>query len=245
MRNRARPFLRDVVVNGGVTVHEEWDYDNLNGGTYGHAVTLTVPEEIYFNVMQSQSDVPRQLAEDLNKLNHTPNEYISAVFIEMEPVETDRWREESGVYRPRAVPASVSPGALQRIWGPKHVRVFLSHKASVKKESSQLKEALERCGLAAFVAHEDIEPTEEWRHEIERALFSMDALVAYLRRTITTVSGPTKRSVSPLVAGYRLSLFGSDLIPMALWGKRKASAAALGRIRPQWQLRSLNCSTSA
>jgi hypothetical protein len=34
--------------------------------------------------------------------------------------------------------------------------------------------------VSAFVAHDDIEPTKEWQAEIERALFSMDALVALL-----------------------------------------------------------------
>lgn len=58
--------------------------------------------------------------------------------------------------------------------------MFLSHKAKFKKETSQLKNALAHIGIAAFVAHEDIEPTEEWQREIERALFSMDALVALL-----------------------------------------------------------------
>ncbi len=31
---------------------------------------------------------------------------------------------------------------------------------------------------SAFVAHEDIRPTLEWQHEIERALFCMDAFLA-------------------------------------------------------------------
>lgn len=64
--------------------------------------------------------------------------------------------------------------------GKEPVRVFLSHKSSVKVETSQVKKALAAYGLAAFVAHEDIEPNEEWHREIERALFSMDVLVALL-----------------------------------------------------------------
>lgn len=77
-------------------------------------------------------------------------------------------------------PSLIPSDALSRIWGDGHVRVFLSHKANFKKETSKLKEALARCGISSFVAHEDIEPTEEWLREIERALFSMDALVALL-----------------------------------------------------------------
>jgi hypothetical protein len=43
-----------------------------------------------------------------------------------------------------------------------------------------LKESLASYQVAAFVAHDDIEPTREWQSEIERALRTMDALVAIL-----------------------------------------------------------------
>ena len=39
---------------------------------------------------------------------------------------------------------------------------------------------LEPYGISAFVAHEDIQPSKEWDVEIERALFSMNALCAIL-----------------------------------------------------------------
>jgi hypothetical protein len=173
-------LLREIVVNGVVAIHEEWDYDNWNGGTYGHAITLTVPEDIFMRAMDERDELQSRIVKDLNKLDNSQNEHISAVFIEMNSTEHDRWREESGVYRPPIAPHSIPVDSLQRIWGHQHVRVFLSHKATVKIETAQLKKALLRCGIAAFVAHEDIEPTEEWQREIERALFSMDALVALL-----------------------------------------------------------------
>jgi hypothetical protein len=167
-------------VNGVVSIQEGWDYDNWNGGTYGHAITLTVPEDIFMRAMDMIEDLQSSIATDLNKLNNTQNEHISQVFIEMDVSEHDHWREESGVYRPPMASHSVPANTLARIWGHQHVRVFLSHKATVKVETAQLKRSFLRCGIAAFVAHEDIEPTQEWQKEIERALFSMDALVALL-----------------------------------------------------------------
>ncbi len=65
-------------------------------------------------------------------------------------------------------------------WAGEEARVFLSHLAVNKVETTQLKEQLARYGISAFVAHEDIEPTKEWQTEIESALASMDALVALL-----------------------------------------------------------------
>jgi len=174
------PLLREIVVNAVVSIHEGWDYDNWNGGTYGHAITLSVPVDIFLRVMDAKDNFQTRIAADLNKLDNSQNEHVSQVFIEMSTTEQDRWREESGVYRPPLASRSVPADALHRIWGPHHVRVFLSHKATVKVQASQLKQSFARCGIAAFVAHEDIEPTQEWQREIERALFSMDALVALL-----------------------------------------------------------------
>jgi len=65
-------------------------------------------------------------------------------------------------------------------WGSGEARVFLSHLAKNKVETTQLKEQLESFGISAFVAHEDIEPTKEWQTEIESALATMDALIALL-----------------------------------------------------------------
>jgi hypothetical protein len=67
-----------------------------------------------------------------------------------------------------------------RIWSEKGYRVFLSHKAEVKVETSALKDKLEVFGISAFVAHADIEPTKEWQEEIENALETMHAFVALM-----------------------------------------------------------------
>lgn len=67
-----------------------------------------------------------------------------------------------------------------KFWLPNCFRLFLSHLSSFKFQTSHLQEALKKYGISGFVAHEDIEPTKEWLTEIEKALFSMDALAAIL-----------------------------------------------------------------
>ncbi|MBU4420975.1 MAG: toll/interleukin-1 receptor domain-containing protein [Proteobacteria bacterium] len=67
-----------------------------------------------------------------------------------------------------------------KFWLPNHFRLFLTHLSSFKSQTSKLQKALKHYGISGFVAHEDIEPTKEWLTEIEKALFSMDALVAIL-----------------------------------------------------------------
>lgn len=65
-------------------------------------------------------------------------------------------------------------------WKPGYFKLFISHLASFKKQISQLKIELEKYGISGFVAHENIEPTKEWQDEIEKGLFSMEALCAVL-----------------------------------------------------------------
>lgn len=65
-------------------------------------------------------------------------------------------------------------------WQPGHFRLFMSHLSVHKKTVGSLKRSLEKYGISSFVAHEDIEPTKLWEKEIEKGLFSMDALCAIL-----------------------------------------------------------------
>lgn len=57
-------------------------------------------------------------------------------------------------------------------------RLFLSHLAAHKDKAIRLKEMLAPYHIGAFVAHEDINPTREWQNEIEKALHTMDAMLA-------------------------------------------------------------------
>ena len=69
---------------------------------------------------------------------------------------------------------------VEQLWGDGSIRVFISHLAKYKAIATEIKGGLAEFEIASFVAHEDIEPTAEWQTEIERALFSMDLLVALL-----------------------------------------------------------------
>ena len=40
--------------------------------------------------------------------------------------------------------------------------------------------ALRKFGISSFIAHKDIEPTQDWQHEIEAALATCDAVLALL-----------------------------------------------------------------
>lgn len=169
---------QEIIVNAQVRIHEEWTYDNWDGGSYGHALYLTVPESLYLSVVKERNAIQGKIETDLNKIHNAQNEFIAKVFLEMEKEKDRDWRRESGLLHLRQ--RVITPTVTERIWGTKGYRLFLTHKAEVKKKTSELKEQLELYGVSSFVAHQDIAPTKEWQDEIENALASMDAFVALL-----------------------------------------------------------------
>ncbi len=79
---------------------------------------------------------------------------------------------------------TVLPGhEMERIWGAQHQQgklVFLSHRASYRREVSEVRHALEGRGLSCFVAHEDIMPSLSWQSEILNALNTMNVFVGFV-----------------------------------------------------------------
>lgn len=170
----------EVLANAQIRVHEQWDYDNWDGGISGHALFLSLPEDIYLGLIEDRDSLQNSIRSDLNKLHNVQNERISEVFIEMQTGEDRDWRRDSGALHTAL--RTVVPSAAKRIWGENTYRVFLSHKNDVKKPTAALSESLKLFGISAFVAHQDIRPTKAWQDEIENALHSMDAFVALLTK---------------------------------------------------------------
>ena len=69
---------------------------------------------------------------------------------------------------------------VDKLWGKGSPRFFICHSAKDKVFAQIVKEGLEKNGMVAFVAHTDIEPTLDWRDDIEIALKTTDVLVALL-----------------------------------------------------------------
>ncbi len=170
--------LQELIVNSQIRVHEGWSRDNWNGGTFGHALYLILPESLFLHSVKQKAGIQNQLKEDLNKIHNVQNEFIEEVFLEMDVAEDNEWRKESGLLIDGK--RDVAPDAIKRIWGDVGFRLFLSHKSEVKKETAALKEGLRLFGISCFVAHEDIHPTKAWQDEIENALASMDGFVALM-----------------------------------------------------------------
>jgi hypothetical protein len=65
-------------------------------------------------------------------------------------------------------------------WKGGAFRLLMSHVSIHKVLVSEIKASLTGKGIDSFVAHEDIEPTKEWLEQIQLALDTCDALVAFL-----------------------------------------------------------------
>jgi nucleoside 2-deoxyribosyltransferase len=171
--------FQEIIVNARPRMHEEWTaIDDFNSTSYGHALYLNIPEALFLKAVKTKDDIQRKIEKNLNSLHNAHNEFIAAVFLEMEVPDDHDWRQESGLLIDGT--RIVEPDAAKRIWGEGGYRVFLSHKSEMKVQTSELKERLKVFGVSAFVAHEDIHPTQAWQDEIENALASMDAFVAVM-----------------------------------------------------------------
>lgn len=170
---------QEIIVNSRVRVDTEVSFCG-RGDEYaiGHTLYLIIPDDLFVALINLKNDIENQLKDDINNIIYNINELVENVVLEMEILEDQDWRKKTGllVAREHIIP----PEAIKRIWEPDNFRVFFSHKANVKREVANLKSQLRMFGISGFVAHEDIQPTQEWQIEIENALASMDAFVALL-----------------------------------------------------------------
>ncbi len=157
----------------------EIEYDNWNGGTYSWSLKIEVPVSAFTGIASRFSEVEKECSDTLSYLDRLhPNHNFSGVTIIPSSSGVLTSQQAIGV-------TAEDREAMGRIWGNGAVRVFLSHKVEFKVQTAKLQKALASYGVSSFVAHEDIHPTEKWIREIERALFSMDALVALLSKNFS------------------------------------------------------------
>lgn len=65
-------------------------------------------------------------------------------------------------------------------WRAGYFRLFLSHITAEKLFVHEVKAGLTRYGIDSFVAHDDIQPSDEWHNVILAALATADALAAFI-----------------------------------------------------------------
>ena len=155
------------IFTGGDVASFVVDHDNWDGGMDFYSVEITIDVKIYVDLRKRGiiEEVCGQITEAFNVcMNNIPDSVRS---VSLTPSSTATFDE-----RKIAEPSSY--------WKVGYYKVFISHVSKYKESASNLKLKLEPYGISAFVAHEDIKPSKEWEVEIEKALFSMNALCAIL-----------------------------------------------------------------
>lgn len=161
--NPNQSIYKKIIDNAIPDLEEGVEYDNWNGGVYGHKLTLYIPADIYKLLGNSAKKYEDSIRNDMNDIGKISGECINVVSI---LVNDERSFTENKSYD-------------SSMWGA-GFRVFISHRVEDKQRASALKNELAAFGISAFVAHEDIEPSKEWLSTIENALLTMDAFVALI-----------------------------------------------------------------
>ncbi len=113
-------------------------------------------------------------SEIINSICVANEEHIDSI---IDLFDIDIWYEQKDIKKYKKI-FSDTLVDIPDFWGQGYVKAFISHLATNKSRVSSLKNSLETWGISSFVAHTDIEPSREWMQEIEKALASMDILIA-------------------------------------------------------------------
>jgi hypothetical protein len=152
---------------------EYLEHDNWDGGIDYYGLQLWITPQ-RFAILEDQVDqLEKRITSKLARLDlERGSERLTTVRILVDKVSS-----ATAVRLPFPTPTDEA-----RIWTAGKLRLFVSHVSRIKTSATRLKAALDTFGVDAFVAHEDIEPTQEWalelELELELALRSMHALCA-------------------------------------------------------------------
>jgi hypothetical protein len=165
-RLQQKPDLADLLASSDMALE-------ATGSDFGvdfYTLSLEVDLPVFAKVEPRLRDIEKTIQNKINTTIRYPSDSITEVVVRPALLNA------MAITRARAV----GDDQAMRLWGPQPARVFLSHVAAHKIAVAGLKRSLGTFGLSAFVAHEDIEPTLDWRDEIDLALRSMHIMVALL-----------------------------------------------------------------
>ena len=176
--NKGETSLGDLIESSCFHINPDTFYDNWNGGTYGHDVSIFVPEEKIDAIdLDEQQKLCKQLTDDLNTaITDVENERVNTVHIKLADASDPDYL--------KAVPFSRKPNPRPEdvgLWGDgKRRRLFISHQDKDKAIAHRLAKVLAPFGVSTFVAHDTIKPMKEWQKEILNGLMTMEAMLVLL-----------------------------------------------------------------
>ena len=144
------------------------------GQVTGKLKAITDHPRLFRSLSFGDEDYPYCVAEVLDTIFSEGSSLIPEV---IDYFDIDLWyqQKEPEKYQKIFVSSSIKSADF---WKDGYVKMFVSHLSSNRERMSAMKLSLANWGISAFIAHEDIEASREWRDEVEAGLESMDVLVA-------------------------------------------------------------------
>jgi hypothetical protein len=162
-----------VITKYVVDTFSEADWLSL-GQITGKLKTITEHSRLLRSLSFGDDDYQYCAGEVLNSIFEADNSLIPEV---IDHFDIDLWYQQKEPEKHLRIfpPAAVKSADF---WKEGYLRVFISHLSSNRERMSALKSGLSNWGVSAFIAHEDIKASREWRDEVEAGLETMDVLVA-------------------------------------------------------------------
>jgi len=102
------------------------------------------------------------------------------------------------------------------------IRVFLSYSSEEKELAGEIKDNLEAPWLEVFLAHEDIEPTEEWQEVIIENLKNCDIFIPIVSKNFRKSRWTDQETGIAFAHEKMIIPISHDLVPYGFIGKFQA-----------------------
>ena len=144
------------------------------GQITGQLKVINGHPRLFRSLYNGDDDYDYCVTEVLENIFSTDSSLISDV---IDHFDIDLWyqQKEPEKYQRVFVGSAI---ATADFWKEGYLKMFVSHLSSNRERMSAMKASLDKWGISAFIAHEDIEASKEWRDEVEAGLETMDVMVA-------------------------------------------------------------------
>lgn len=162
-----------VITKYVVETFTEGDWLSL-GQISGKLKIISEHPRLLRSLSFGDDDYPYCVGEVLGAIFESDSSLISEV---IDHFDIDLWYQQKEPEKYLRIFFPVASKSAD-FWKDGYLRAFISHLSSNRERMSALKVSLSNWGVSAFIAHEDIKATREWREEVEAGLETMDILVA-------------------------------------------------------------------
>lgn len=144
------------------------------GQLTGQLTLISKHPRLFKSLSFGDDDYAFCAAEVLDSVFHANETTINEV---IDHFDIDLWYQQKSPEKYQRLFSTVALTTAD-FWKNGFFRVFISHISANKSRMSVLKAALATWGISAFIAHEDIEASRQWRDEVEAGLETMEVLIA-------------------------------------------------------------------